>query len=108
MTRRRWVPLLVLGLIGAAILAAIVSISIGEEGSAPPVEGAQAAQRLFGGIEQEGDSLGDPDAPATVSIFNDLQCTDCADYHLETVPELVEDLVRSGKARLEFRNRSLG
>jgi protein-disulfide isomerase len=106
--RRRWVPLLVLGLIGAAILAAIVSISVGEKGPAPPVEGSGAAQRLYGGIEQQGDSLGSPDAPVTISIFNDLQCTDCAEYQLETVPRLVEDMVREGDARLELRNRPVG
>lgn len=105
---RRWVPLLVLGLIGAAILAAIVSISVGQKSSARPVEGSDAVQRLYGGIEQQGSSLGSPDAPVTISIFNDLQCTDCAEYQLETVPRLVEDLVREGDARLELRNRPVG
>lgn len=100
--------MLVLGLIGAAILAAIVSISIGERGPAPPVEGSQAVQRLYGGIEQDGDSLGSPDAPVTISIFNDLQCPDCGTYQLEIVPALVEDLVRPGEARLELRHFSLG
>jgi protein-disulfide isomerase len=101
-------PLVALALVGAAILAAIVSISVGEKGPAPPVEGAQAAQRLYGGIEQAGNSLGSPDAPVTISIFNDLQCTDCADYQLETVPVLVDDLVREGDARLELRHRPVG
>jgi protein-disulfide isomerase len=105
---RRWVPLLVLGLIGAAILAAIVSISVGQKSPARPVEGSDAVQRLYGGIEQQGSSLGSPDAPVTISIFNDLQCTDCAEYQLETVPRLVEDLVREGDARLELRNRPVG
>jgi len=105
---RRWVPLLALGLIGAAILAAIVSISVGEEGPAPPVEGTQAVQRLYGGIEQEENSLGSPGAAVTISIFNDVQCTECADYQLETVPGLVEDLVRQGEARLELRHRPVG
>ena len=105
---RRWVPILALGVIGAAILAAIISISIGEEGPEGPVEGSQAAQRLFGGIEQDGDSLGSPDASVTISIFNDLQCTGCADYHLEVVPRLVEDVVRDGEARLELRHRPVG
>jgi protein-disulfide isomerase len=108
MMRSRVVPLAGLGIGAVAVLTAIVFIAVGERGPAPPVEGADAVQRLFGGIEQDGDALGDPDAPITVSTFNDLQCTDCADYHLETIPMLVEDLVRSGKARLEFRNRSLG
>jgi protein-disulfide isomerase len=105
---RRWVPLLALGLIAAAILAAIVSISVGEEGPEPPVEGSHTVQRVYGGIEQEGNSLGSPDAPVTISLFNDLQCTDCAAYQLETVPALVDDLVRGGEARLELRHRPVG
>jgi protein-disulfide isomerase len=108
MMRSRLVPLAGLAIGTVAVLTAIVFIAVGERGPAPPVEGADAVQRLFGGIEQDGDALGDPDAPITVSIFNDLQCTDCADYHLETIPGLVEELVRPGRARLEFRNRSLG
>ena len=105
---RRWVPVVALGLVGAAILIAIVSISVGERGPTPPVEGSQAVQRLFGGIEQRDDSLGSPNAPVTISIFNDLQCTGCAEYQLETVPRLVEDLVRPGEAQLELRHRPVG
>ena len=97
-----------LAVVGAAILAAIVSISVGEEGPQAPVEGSQAAQRLYGGIEQDGNSLGQPDATVTISIFNDLQCTDCAEYQLEVVPELVEELVRDGAVRLELRHRPVG
>jgi len=104
----RLVPLIGLTLAGAGVLTAIVFISIGEHGPAAPVEGADTVQRLFGGIEQKGNALVDADAPVTISIFNDLQCTDCADYQLETVPPLVERVVRTGDARLEFRHRSLG
>ena len=106
--RRRWVPIVGLSLAAAALLTAIVFISVGEEGPLPPVEGADAVQRLFGGVDQDGDELGDPDAPVTVSIFNDLQCTDCADWQLETIPPLVEGLVRPGDAKLEFRHRAIG
>ena len=108
MRSRRWVPIAGLSLAAAALLTAIVFIAVGEEGPLPPVEGADTVQRLFGGIDQDGNALGDPDAPVTISFFNDLQCTDCADYHLETVPPLVEALVRHGEARLEFRNRAIG
>jgi protein-disulfide isomerase len=106
--RSRLIPLVGLGLVAAGLLVAIVFISVVAACPPAPVSGADTVQRLFGGIEQDGDALGSEDAPVTVSIFNDLQCTDCADYHLDTVPELVEDLVRSGEARLEFRHRSLG
>jgi len=104
----RWVPRVALALVGAAVLAAIVSISIGEEGPAGPVEGSEAVQRLYGGIAQEGSSLGSPDAPVTISLFNDVQCPECGAYQLEIVPELVEDLVRPGRARLELRQFSIG
>jgi len=106
--RSRWIPIVILLVLGGAILASIISISIGEKGPAPPVEGADEAQRLYGGIEQSGDALGDPNAPVTISIFNDLQCTDCAEYHLATVPRLVEDYVRDGEATLELRHRPIG
>jgi hypothetical protein len=106
--RSRLIPIVGLSLGAAALIAAIVSLSIGEEGPAPPVEGSGVVQRIYGGIEQEGRTLGDPDSPVTISIFNDLQCTACAEYQLDTVPALVEDLVRPGRARLEFRNRPVG
>jgi protein-disulfide isomerase len=106
--RSRLVPLIGLTLAGAGVLTAVVFIAIGEKGPAAPVEGADTVQRLFGGIEQDGDALGEADAPVIVSIFNDLQCTDCADYQLEIVPPLVEGLVRDGQARLEFRHRAIG
>jgi protein-disulfide isomerase len=106
--RSRLVPLIGLTLAGAGVLTAIVFISVGEHGPPAPVEGADTVQRLFGGIEQNGNALGDAAAPVTISIFNDLQCTDCADYQLRIVPPLVEGVVRAGDARLEFRHRSLG
>ena len=106
--RSRLIPLVGLSLAAAGVLTAIVFISVGEHTEEPPVEGVETVQRLYGGLEQDGDALGDPDAPVTISIFDDLQCTDCADYYLATVPPLIEDLVRPGDARLEFRHRSLG
>jgi protein-disulfide isomerase len=81
---------------------------VGEKGPPPPIEGSGVVQRLYGGLDQQGPSLGDPDAPISISIFNDLQCTQCAEYQLDTVPRLVESLVRPGRARLEFRNFSIG
>jgi hypothetical protein len=108
MRSRRWIPILGLSLAAAAVLIAIVFIAVGEESQLAPVEGADTVQRLFGGVEQDGDALGEPDAPVTITFFNDLQCTDCADYQLETVPPLVESLVRQGDARLELRHRAIG
>ena len=90
------------------LIGIVISISIGENTPVVvDIQGAGQVQRLYGGIDQSGSELGDPDAPVTISIFNDLQCDSCSDYHAEIVPPLVESLVRTGKAKLEFRHFSL-
>ena len=103
-----WIPrvLLVVGVI--ALASAIVSLSVGEGGPEPAkVGGVNDVQRIFGGIEQEGAYIGPSDAATTITVFNDIQCSDCADYEIDTIDPLVEDYARTGEARLEFRHFSL-
>jgi protein-disulfide isomerase len=98
--------LLVVGVI--ALASAIVSLSVGEGGPEPAkVGGVNDVQRIFGGIEQEGAYIGPSDAATTITVFNDIQCSDCADYEIDTIDPLVEDYARTGEARLEFRHFSL-
>lgn len=98
--------ILALGGAGLAIAIAIVFISVGEGGRRIEITGANETQRLLGGILQDGNELGAPDAPVTITYFTDLQCEACADYHFANVPALVEDLVRDGDAKLELRHFS--
>jgi len=103
-----WVPRVVLGLALFALGYAIYSIAVGEGGpKSPPVEGVNDVQEIFGGIEQEGATLGPTDAPITIEVFNDLQCAPCADFELETIDPLVEEYARTDKAQFVFRNFSL-
>jgi protein-disulfide isomerase len=106
---RRWVPRLLLGGGALALLAAIVSIAIGTGGpKVIRINGADNVQELLGGIQQDGPSLGPPDAPVTIGVFTDLQCSTCDTYELGTVDPLIEEYARTEKARLEFHNYSLG
>jgi protein-disulfide isomerase len=59
---------------------------------------------MLSGIPQHGLALGDPKAPVRVIEFADLQCPFCRDYSLSTMPRLVQDYVRPGKVRMEFRS----
>ena len=59
--------------------------------------------RLFEGIPQHGTILGNPDAPATLTEFADLQCYPCSAYTEEVLPGLIERYVRSGKLKLDLR-----
>lgn len=104
---RLWV-ILALGLALAALGYAVVEISTQEAGrEVVRVDGIASAQRLFGGIAQEGDRLGSSDAPVTIQVFNDLQCGNCRDEFLVTIPPLVEDHVRDGEAKLLMRHYSI-
>ena len=61
---------------------------------------------MLAGIPQSGIYLGNPAAPVPLVEFADLQCPFCREYTLQTLPQLVQDYVRTGKVRMEFRNLS--
>ena len=105
---RPWIILLLtLGLVALGYL--IVQISTQEAGD-PVVrlDGITDAQRLFGGMPQEGDRLGSDNAPVTIQVFNDLQCAACRDDYLSTIPELAERYARPGDVKLLYRHYSNG
>ena len=100
-----WVPRLALAVGAVGLIAAIVTIAVGEGGPQPQdVGGVNEVQRLFGGIEQDGAYLGPDEAEVTVTVFNDLQCTSCADFQLEEIDPLVEELARTDEVRFELRH----
>lgn len=103
---RLWVAvILALFLFGLGYL--IVAISTQEEGEAKvEIAGINDAQRFFAGMPQEGDRLGSDNAPVTIQIFNDLQCSDCREDFLRTIPALAEDYARPGDAKLLYRHYS--
>jgi hypothetical protein len=103
---RLWVvAILALFLFGLGYL--VVEISTQKEGPAVVhVEGIGDAQRIFGGIPQEGDRLGSSDAPVSIQVFNDMQCSDCREDFLGTIPTLAEDFARPGDVQLLYRHYS--
>jgi len=105
----RWIPLVLLSVAAVALVAAIVSLSVGEHKEEEfAIEGAGEVQELIAGIPQLGDRLGAADAPITIDVFNDIQCTRCADYQLEVIDPLISDHVRTGEAQMIFRHYPLG
>jgi protein-disulfide isomerase len=71
------------------------------------VSGISEAQEIFGGVPQEGDRLGSSDAPVTIQVFNDLQCSSCRSDFLGTIPGLVENYARPGDVKLLMRHYSV-
>jgi protein-disulfide isomerase len=106
-----------LAVLGAAALLVVVAIVVSSGGSNGAKTRPGAAQKATGtipgqkesgemlaGIPQSGIHLGNPNAPVRLVEFADLQCPFCRDYTLQTLPQLVQDYVRSGKVRMEFRD----
>lgn len=50
-----------------------------------------------------GTSLGDPAATVTVQAWEDFLCPHCQDWTSSVEPNLINDYVKSGKVRFEFR-----
>jgi protein-disulfide isomerase len=108
-SRSPWLPRLLLGGGAVGLLAAVVSLSVGEGGPEKiTISGGEQTQQLIAGIPQDGPYLGPSDASVTITVFNDLQCSSCDDYELHTVDPLIEQYARTDEARLEFRHISLG
>ena len=47
---------------------------------------------------------GSANAPILCEIYSDFECTHCAAFFLETIPQLTADFVRTGKIRLLHRD----
>jgi protein-disulfide isomerase len=105
----RWIPFTILSVATIALLAALISLSVGEHKEEQfTISGAGEVQELIGGIPQLGDRLGSDDAPVTIDVFNDIQCTRCADYQLNVIDPLINEYVRTGAAQMIFRHYPLG
>ena len=48
--------------------------------------------------------IGRDNAPITIIEYASLSCGHCADFHLNTLPKLVDEYVNTGKAKIVFRD----
>src|SRR6185295_2167131 len=104
---RIWV---ILGLAAALIVLGYVVVNIATQKAGRDVvhlAGIAEAQEIFGGVPQEGERLGSSDAPVSIQVFNDLQCSNCREDFLGTIPDLVNGYVRPGDVQLLYRHYSV-
>ena len=107
--RSRWIPLTILSVGAAALIAVIVSIAVGENRvETYRIEEAGEVQQLIAGIRQLDDRLGLEDAAVTIDVFTDVQIPTGAAYQDAVVDPLVEDYVRTGEANMILRHYPLG
>ncbi|HET6510360.1 MAG TPA: thioredoxin domain-containing protein [Baekduia sp.] len=97
------------GLLVGAIAIVVVAVAISSGGSkkssggdASSIQGAADAKAMLAGIPQSGTTLGKPDAPVTILEFADPQCPYCKEYTLNEMPKVIQDDVRTGKAKMQL------
>ncbi|MGE5688959.1 MAG: DsbA family protein [Pseudomonadota bacterium] len=95
----------VAAIVVAVVVAAILTSGGGDEAPQAGVElpGSAETRALLQGIPQNGAVIGAADAPVTLVEYADLQCPYCAQWATNAFPDLVEQYVRPGKVRIEFR-----
>jgi protein-disulfide isomerase len=98
------------GVLALAAVVVVVGIVVSSHGAKPvapkageKVAGQQAAAAEFAGIQQSGSVLGNPKATHTLVEYGDLMCPACKAYSDDIIPSVVQNYVRTGKLRLEFK-----
>ncbi len=102
-----------IGIVVAGVIAAIVVILIATGSSSKTAVKAGTPQAntsvtqvntLLAGIPQQGNVLGNPNAPVTLRYFGDLECPICREFTLGALPSLIGSYVRQGKLKIEYNS----
>lgn len=83
--------------VGVALIGLVLLTRSGEDAAVLPPGPSLA------GIPQAGIVLGQPDSKVTLIEYADLQCPYCRDYAGDVYPTVVDEYVRPGKIKTEFR-----
>ena len=101
--------ILLAGAAGVAVIVVVLVIvfagSGGGSGSGATTSTSTTASSgsMFAGIPQHGETLGSPEAPATLTVFEDPQCPFCREWNLDTLQTVIDNYVRPGKIKLVYR-----
>jgi len=91
--------------LAVVVVAVLIVISSNESsGGDTNLEDVGLVKEKLKGIPQSGLLLGDPRATVTLYEYGDLQCPVCKSFSEQIVPEVIESQVRTGEAKIEFRN----
>jgi protein-disulfide isomerase len=97
------------GLLALAVVVVVVAVAVSSGGgkknasTGGALEGGSETAKLLDGIPQRGITLGKSSAPVSIVEFADPQCPFCKEYTINSMPEVVQKYVRTGKAKMDLR-----
>jgi len=98
----RWVVVAAFAVaIAAAVALIAAALLLRNDGGSTATSSTPAID--FSGIPQAGAMLGAPQAKVTLIEYADVQCPACRIYTEEVLPTVVDEYVRPGKVKAEYR-----
>lgn len=107
--KRRRLAIVAACAVALVAVAALIGVQQlgGDDAPAAPDPSAlvnvDVAKATMNGLTETKGVLGDPSAPATVRVYGDLRCPVCKEWDAAEAPDVIDQLVRTGKAKLDFR-----
>jgi len=87
--------------VAAAVALVVVALLLRSNGGGPePIPNPVVE---LGGIPQDGVALGGPTANVTLIEYADAQCPGCRFYTVSVFPAIVNEYIRPGKVKTEYR-----
>jgi protein-disulfide isomerase len=102
-----------LGVVVAIVVVVIVGIAVASGGGSSKAvkSGSKQANAnvaevntLLHGIPQNGNTIGNPNAPVTLKYYGDLECPICKEFTLGVLPSVIPKYVRTGKLKIEYHS----
>jgi protein-disulfide isomerase len=95
---------------GAAVVVVIALIAVQQltsGGSSAPdpskLTGTEQVSAEFDGLDQKAGTVGNANAKVTIVEYGDLRCPICKAFDNDVIPQVITNIVRTGKAKLTYR-----
>ena len=90
------------------IKAALAEVEARQPSPQPAQQTAQPTGPQIFQVSLDDDPMkGDPDAPVTIIEFSDFQCPFCSRFYQQTLPQLEEIYIETGKVKFVYRDMPL-